>query len=358
MSDMHTRVPKKFFHLAFSATLFILLLSTTITVHAATLTIDPEEGEYGPGDIFVAAVRINPAIDECVNVVHVAITYPKELIRVSAFSKGESLLSLWTEEPVIDNERGIVRWSGGIPAGYCGRVSGDPGQTNILGKIIFTLPGNMIGGAVLDESTSIPVTFGDETRALLNDGLGTPAQLSFVHASYTRRTKSASTPLNSWQYEIERDEFPPDLFGVELVKDPNTFQGKYFIVFGTLDKQTGVHHYEVMEEDIEHFGFVRGKKERAVFHEVTSPYVLLDQTLRSRITVRAYDHAGNMQEVIFVPKETRDAAVLPKPTSGENNILRIAITAALLFIITVLFGAFFVLRKRKKNEHDVHGGIQ
>lgn len=333
---------------AFEFLLFSILyfLFSVSTVFAATLTIDPPKGSYGPGDIFVATVRIDPGVDECVNAASVIVTFPKEWLKASAFSKGESLLSLWADEPVIDNENGMVRWSGGIPAGYCGRVSGDPGQTNILGKIIFTVPGNMVGGAVATEPLPMRVAFGDDTRVLLNDGAGTPAALSLRHASYVRALASA-VPSNAWLGEVENDKFPPDLFGIELVRDSNTFQGKYFIVFGTVDKQTGIHHYEVMEEDIERFGYVRGKKDKAVFHEATSPYVLLDQTLRSRITVRAYDHARNVQEVIFVPKETRDAFTPPEERDKRGAAL---LVGGIVFFIIIFGALLLVLRRKKKND--------
>ncbi len=43
-------------------------------------------------------------------------------------------------------------------------------------------------------------------------------------------------------------------------------------------------------------------KTKSSFITGVSPYVLTDQLLKSRITVRAFDHAGNTQEAVLAPK--------------------------------------------------------
>src|SRR3989344_7008730 len=127
-----------FLFMLFLATPY-LLLPTPLS--AATLSIDPETRSVGPGDTFVATLRLDTITGECVNAVTAEILYPKDWMNASAVSKGESLMSLWVEEPSVDREQGRVFMSGGIPAGYCGRVQGDPGKTNVVAKIIFSIPG-------------------------------------------------------------------------------------------------------------------------------------------------------------------------------------------------------------------------
>ena len=43
-----------------------------LSAHAATLYIDPETGTYGPGDTFIASVRLDND-GECINAVEAAI---------------------------------------------------------------------------------------------------------------------------------------------------------------------------------------------------------------------------------------------------------------------------------------------
>ncbi len=284
--------------------LFLLLsfcfLFSTSSAYAATLTLDPSSGAYGPGDMFVVTVRLDTASGECINAASIELLYPIDWVKVTAVSKGESLLTLWTDEPLIDAEHGKLTFSGGIPAGYCGRVQGDPGKTNILAKVVFGVPGNMIGGKTSTGPVPMNILFGSSTRILLNDGFGSPAQLITKNATFTHVLNSSGIK-NEWLDIVHADTTPPDEFKVTIAHDTSTFDGKYFIVFLAVDKQSGVHHYEVREDDPVRLGITRGKNEQASFVIATSPYALKDQELKSRVTVRAIDNAGNIQETILAP---------------------------------------------------------
>lgn len=286
---------KRIVILVFSLSLISYLLSPVFAT-AATLSLDPIRGSYGPGDMFVVTVRVDTQKDECINAADIALLFPNSLLKVTAISKGESLMTLWTDGPLIENEKGIVSWSGGIPGGYCGRVLGDPGKTNILGKVVFSVLSN----SSLTTELPMSVVFSSSTKVLLNDGFGSPAQLTIQNSSLTRATVAKGLK-NEWLDIVRADTTPPDQFDVTVHHEQNTLVGKYFIVFSTVDKQSGVDHFEVMEDDPSRIGFVRGGNQRARFQTATSPYVLVDQSLRSRVTVRAIDNAGNIEESILPP---------------------------------------------------------
>lgn len=278
---------------AFLVTFFALMPSA---LFAATLSLDPAHGSFGPGDMFVVTVRIDTDKDECINASDIAVLFPPDLVKVTAVSKGESLMTLWTDGPLIENEKGKVSWSGGIPGGYCGRVLGDPGKTNILGKVVFSVLG------IKEKAGEVPMgfSFASSTKVLQNDGFGTMATLSTKDATLTRVLR-ASGVKNEWLDIVHADTVPPDSFDVSVHHDPNTLGGKYFIIFSTVDKQSGVDHFEVMEDDPSRIGFVRGSNEHARLETAASPYVLFDQSLKSRVTVRAIDNAGNVEEAILPP---------------------------------------------------------
>lgn len=323
--------------------LFLLVPTAT---YAATLSLDPSTGSYGPGDTFMVTVRIDPGIDECINAVSGEIDYPHDILKASAVSKGESLLTLWPEEPSVDLEKGIVRFGGGIPAGYCGRVQGDPGKTNILAKIVFSVTANFVDGKLASSSSPIVLSFGPETEVLLNDGFGTKAPLITKGANFVRSNKPGK-PNNEWLDIVHGDKMPPDLFTVKLESDPNTFQGKYFIVFSTVDKQSGVHHYEVTEDDPDHPGYILGDRNmHAVPVVATSPYVLKDQTLGSRVTVRAYDHAGNTEEALLAPKNSSSLMVAQTKTRDDGSIWWYVGVVLAVIVIGV---SIFYARKRKED---------
>lgn len=270
--------------------------SFPVFASAATLSIDPNHGNFGPGDMFVVTVRIDTDKEECINASDVDMTFPKDLLKVTAVSKGESLITLWTDGPLIENEKGRVSWSGGIPGGYCGRVLGDPGKTNILGKVVFSV----INIKPTDSETPMQISFGSSTKVLLNDGFGTAAPLVLGNAMLTRTVHSGGVK-NEWLDIVKGDTTPPDQFDVSVHHDQNAFDGKYFIVFSTVDKQSGVDHFEVIEDDPSRLGFVRGGNDRAHPQAAVSPYVLRDQSLKSRVIVRAIDNAGNIEEIILPP---------------------------------------------------------
>lgn len=344
---------KQYFSVGIFVLNFLLLTAYYLLpthVFAATLSIDPEILTVGPGDTFIATIRLDTLSDECVNAVSIELYYPSDWMNASAVSKGESLLTLWADEPFVDREHGRVFLSGGIPAGYCGRVQGDPGKTNILAKIIFSIPGNMIGGKTATGELPLAIMFGSSTRVLLNDGFGTPAPLFFNNAAY-RRTLTSQGMKNEWLDMVHTDNIPPDLFTITVQHDTHAFEGKNFIVFSAVDKQSGVHHYEVTEDDPINLGFSYGKKIKSSFIVATSPYVLTDQTLQSRIIVRAYDHAGNMQEAIHAPTNgTSTLGLSGRSTTWEkfmyHPLLRTA-SGVLIFVFIIAVSWWMHARRKK-----------
>ena len=326
----------------------IFPISHSGIAYAATLTLDPSTGNYGPGDMFVVTLRLDTSPSECINAAAIELLYPTDWVKVTAVSKGESLLTLWTDEPLIDAEHGKLTFSGGIPAGYCGRVQGDPGKTNIIAKIIFGVPGNMIGGKTSTGPVPMNIMFGSSTRVLLNDGFGSPAPLTLKNATFTHVLNSLGIK-NEWLDIVHADTIPPDEFKITIAHDGSTFDGKYFIVFLAVDKQSGVHHYEVREDDPVRLGITRGKNEQASFVVATSPQVLKDQALKSRVTVRAIDNAGNVQESILAPSGDVIASGKGSQSSspsGKNTPLWWLLGSVVVVLILGLVSWFYTRRQR------------
>lgn len=321
-----------------------------VWVFAATLTIDPPSGTFGPGDSFVATVRIDTdSPEECVNAVDALIEYPKDLVKPVAISKGESLISLWAEEPSFSSESGTVRIQGGIPGGYCGRVVGDPGRTNVIAKIVFTVPATQIGAAAPETAVRVPVRFLPASVVLLNDGAGTPASLRLEGAEYVRALEPVGSS-NEWLTTIREDLFPPEEFRAEIVRDPNIHAGKFVLVFSTVDKQSGLSHYEVTEEDPIARGMKLGGRAPAVAVRASSPYLLEDQSLKSRIIVRAVDHAGNRREFVIEPTDASAKQQASSVFAGQ------AIVWGVVSILVVFFALLLgnVLRRRRIADADTH----
>ena len=261
---------------------------------AAILYVNPTQGSYGLSDTFIADVRIDNQSD-CVNAVHVEVHYPTALLRAVDFSKGNSILSLWVEEPKIDTQNGIVTFSGGVPGGYCGRIKGDPILSNVLGRIVFTVIGST------EKTATVSIT--DASKIYLNDGQATLAKLTAQNATYNIQ----ATPLagaNPWISEVGDDKTPPDAFVINVESTRGVFGGNFYAVFATQDKQSGIDHYEIYE--------------RGAWKTVTSPHELKDQHLLGGIQIKAIDKAGNERLGTYVegsaaprvPVETNYSAVI------------------------------------------------
>lgn len=242
---------------------------------AVILYLEPAQGEFQIGDTFIIEVKIDTE-EECINAVEANLNYNRDILQAVNFSYGSSIITLWVKPPEINQESGRISFSGGIPGGYCGGILGDSGLTHILGKIAFQA----------SNKGETKVNFLDSSQVLLNDGSGTPAKLTFKKAIFNVLPEKLEVPKNEWQEEIGKDNISPEPFKIEIHQNPAIFEGKYFIVFLTTDKQTGIDYYKIKE----------GRKE---WKTAQSPYLLENQKLTSEIKVKAVDKAGNERVTVI-----------------------------------------------------------
>ncbi len=283
------------------AGLFLVLFGSFFVVvpaQAATLYLDPANPVINRGDTVMVSLRIdtNEDIEECINTIDAVILYdePLELVDVS---RGDSIIPIWVETPVIDNERRQVSLAGGIPNGYCGRILGDPRLTNTIATFVFRAP---VPGS--GERTA-NIALSPESSTYLNDGLGTRAATQFINSTVVIRDAVSETIVDPWQDAIANDTIAPEEFSITLARDEFAFNQQYYIVFNTTDKQSGLSHYEILEQTpYEAQRFTFGAANAPWVVATSSPYVLEDQSLRSIIRVKAVDKAGNEYIATLAPQ--------------------------------------------------------
>lgn len=314
------------------------------SAEAASLYIDPPFSQLNPGDAKQYAIRldVDEAAGECVNAVDAVIEYSPEINPVD-ISIGDSIFSIWVEQPTIDTENRRITFAGGLPSGYCGRVQGDPRLTNTLAEIIFRAPGFSIGGGTSESGTTTArVSFLPETTAYLNDGFGTAALLQTFGAELTLTGEPGQGIIDTWREEVAADTIPPEEFSIVLERNQTTFGGDYFIVFNTTDKQTGLDEYQVMEEPLSAFWDFAWGRADAPWITTRSPYRLTDQSLNSIIRVRAIDKAGNEYIATLLPNDDLR-------TTAPRTIISIVVAGILL--LALLGGAVYgVLRLRRQRK--------
>jgi len=244
---------------------------------AAILYFKPDSGKYYQDETFSVHLMIDTEKD-CINTVKGEIDFSKDVLEAVNFATGNSILTIWLQTPKIDQNLGKISFIGGIPGGYCGPLPGEPGELDLLLKIFFKTKREGMAN----------LRFSEESQVLLNDSLGTPAKLTIKGAVFTILPGIPEVPKEEWQAELEKDNIPPEPFEIEIHQEPAIFEGKYFIIFSTTDKQTGIDYYEIKE----------GKRD---WKRGESPYLLEDQDLKSIIKVKAVDKAGNERLAEYIP---------------------------------------------------------
>ncbi len=309
-----------------------VFLAAPLFSNAAAIYLDPPFAELYRSDAVVASLRldVDRDIGECINALDITIGYSGSIAPVD-ISLGRSIVPLWIEQPTINADSRTITMAGGIPNGYCGRVAGDMNLTNIIADIVFRLPGTT---EILENPASVTII---AATAYLNDGFGTPVELRTFPAEYSLYDEAGVEIRDDWTSIVLADKTPPEPFDITLIKGGLETGGRWFIEFNTTDKQSGISHYEVMEErDIKNSFFSFGAA-NAPWIQVPSPYILDDQSLRSLIRVKAVDKAGNEYVATLLPQNTS-----PDPL---QILLLVLVVAAVLGVLIV--GWLFWQKRRR-----------
>jgi len=316
--------------------LLCLLVVSHNSAHAASLYLDPGTISVSRGDAVKVAVRVDTDEEagECINAAEGVLTFsgPIEPVDVSI---GNSIFSVWVEQPTLSDDRTMVTFAGGVPNGYCGRVAGDPRLTNNLFDIIVRTDTDVDVDGLLVEAS---VNFTDQTLLYLNDGLGTTVIPEKFPSIFSVSPDMNSQVTDPWTEEILADTSSPQPFAIQLSKDDLAFRGRYIISFNTTDKQTGIDRYEVMEEPLAQFDAFTWGRIDAPWIETRSPYVLEDQTLNSIIRVKAIDKAGNEHITTFVPDESLRTVSL-------TQFLTYLLVAS--FVLVMVLGGWYLGRRSR-----------
>lgn len=274
---------------------FILLsLCAPIFAFAAEIRLDARKTEIRSGEQFLVDVMIDSK--ESLNAIEGRLAFPSGILKVVDIRDGNSVINFWLEKPHIA-EFGAIVFSGITPGGFSGV------DKKIL-SVVFESKNSGSASLALQNIT-----------ALYNDGLGTKAAIENRGARVSVRQGDGMI-----REEVFKDTEPPEDFKPVIASDPNIFDGKYFLVFATQDKKSGVDRYEAREGD---WGW---------FRVVESPYFLKHQRLDKNIYIKAIDKSDNEKIVMMKPK---NSVSWPE----RNEIIGI-----LALLIITIFGIMLIMR--------------
>jgi hypothetical protein len=282
---------------------------------AKAAIIEPkiEVKEVKKNEFIVVPIYLDTQFEE-INAVEVYVNFPDNLI-FRDYLDGKSIITHWIEKPHLqysDVRRPHIVFSGIVAGGIGGR------NLNLV-ELVFEAKESGIAKIEIDENSKV----------LLNDGLGTKTKLIALSQGFNILDIKGKPEIKI------KDIFPPEPFKIYLARNKEIFNGKYYITFETKDKQSGIAYYEISEKPINFIFLAKPDIKNLSFKKAESPYVLEDQSLRSYVIVKAVDKAGNEKVEILYPQRV------------------LIFDDVLMFIIClVILGGLiiFIIKFRYKNE--------
>lgn len=356
-----TRYPKHITAFLFIVFCAVSFVSLTPSALAATLSMDPSTGTFVVGSTFNVPIYVNSE-NETINAIALEAKFPPDLLQLVSPSTGQSVITLWTQQPSYNNQTGTISIQGVIPNGI---TTGRGLVTTMVFRV--KAPG------------SAYLKFIDGTKVLKHDGLGTdtlhqtngavyhlilPPPAGPIVASPTHpdpsqiyRTNSVflswtpeDTDVSQYSYVFNADAVdvpddisegphanivyrnmsdgryffhirgfrrgawggttdfaanidttPPAEFSVTILPNTKVNQHQQMIAqWDSTDAFSGIDHYELKVIALApHYEGEQSQSAQPIFIEAESPYIISGLTAgKYDVIVRAYDKAGNYRESV------------------------------------------------------------
>ena len=265
------------------------------TVNAASFSLIGDKDKVAVGesmqvDLFIDSENIS------INTIGGLIVFDPNLLQVEKILNGNSIITFWVESPKEDNINGTINFSGIIPGGIVN-------QKGYVFSILFSAK----------QTGQTPVTISSPV-VLQNDGVGNSLPVS---SKEFQLNISGDKDVSGKDYKI-KDTISPEKFTITRTQDKALFDNKWFIVYSTQDKGSGISHYEVCES-------LFGKCKT-----INSPYELKNQSNWYGVYVKTYDNNNNVRYAFLISKN-----------------IKITLASVLLLCILIVVYGYFFKKKRK-----------
>ncbi len=292
------------------STLIFSIIFLPYSVFASNVYIDTKHSDFFVGDTIMFNVRVDSENNN-INTVEgsILMDYKTDSISLIDVNTSGSKFSLWPGKLLPTENNTSISFAGGSPGGLNSKDA-------IIFNIVLKL---QEAGQIILKPTNIGV--------YLNDGKGTKDKVSVKNLVIdVLPKKSDSQSINDWSNLVSDDKTPPKPFEIYLGQEELSFEGKKFLSFSTTDEQSGIAYYEVTEGGL---APVRSD----------DTYILQEQNNPVKVTVIAYDSAGNARESTY--------STTSSPVPSNYVIYFVIIIFGLLIFTSVIYKKRKVFSKHK-----------
>lgn len=235
---------------------------SVLAVDANRIYFLPNKTEINKGEEFLLSIELETY--QNINAIEGNVIFDTKYLYLKELREGGSAINFWVDKPHLYSDGNVV-FSGITPNGFSGK--------NNIYTIVFE--------ARLSGNTNISFK---NIKVLKNDGEGSLLDLDSKNINLDILPSVGVFKKE----EIIDTEMPEDFLPI-VGQDIEIYEGQKFLVFSTVDKGSGIDHFEIKEG---RYG---------EYKEVTSPYLLENQKLTKNIYVKAVDKKGNTRVVVFDP---------------------------------------------------------
>ncbi len=176
------------------------------------ISLSPRSGSFIEGSTFQVPILLNTK-NRSINGIEVRINFDSNKLMIINPTGGTSIIGVWTEPPKYDNKRGLASYVGVVPGGIVT-------ESGLIGTITFK--------ALASGNASVSVN--SSSRILLNDGLGTDAQVGFGRADYNILIKAPEgVQIYSETHPIQYNWYNNNSPVLSWVKDQGVNEFSYIL---------------------------------------------------------------------------------------------------------------------------------
>lgn len=285
-------------------TIIALTVFLPFSANAASVYLETTNNTLSVGDTAVVTVKIN-ADGAVINTLegNVSVKSPANNLEVQEFSLANSSFGLWPRTPSLSVDGKVISFVGGVPGGF-----------SIEGATVFKV-------IVQAKKEGLVTISPSDFVAYANDGKGSKIVVKPSDISINIVPKKTGVEArDDWKTILATDTTPPQDYIVVLGQDKTLYGGKMFAFFSALDKESGIDHYEVVEDG-------------APAVRSGSTYVLKNQSTDVKLEVTAFDKSGN-----------KKIAKYPMAEAGINWTL-------IAVVVLVVVAVVLVFKKIRKNKN-------